>query len=345
MESVKEDNKKEEKYYVNLIFCKLSIGVIFTFVYIFANISLTLINRLIFQKFNFKFNFTLLFLQQLFCCIFFTFLGNTNETFRSKSGEISFKDFNKLKYQYVIFCFIFMANTLSSFIGNQLVLNTAMFLTLRKFVPVMNYIYDLFINKKDLPSYFGISVTLITLGTLLTGIDDFTADFLGYFVVFINNTVSVFFGQVSEKFKKQNGVSNLKLLIYCSYLATPILFFIIIFSGEFSRLIVFFKLQQEKSSYFIIQFAIIILINFLLCAILNSSFFLSNETNSSLFTQLLSNCKDIFISLFSLFILRDFKPTFKTLFGLIISTSGAMLFSIKSIMENIQFDKKEKKTA
>ena len=106
MESVKEDNKKEEKYYVNLIFCKLSIGVIFTFVYIFANISLTLINRLIFQKFNFKFNFTLLFLQQLFCCIFFTFLGNTNETFRSKSGEISFKDFNKLKYQYVIFCFI-----------------------------------------------------------------------------------------------------------------------------------------------------------------------------------------------------------------------------------------------
>ena len=32
----------------------------------------------------------------------------------------------------------------------------------------------------------------------------------------------------------------------------------------------------------------------LLCVVLNSSYLISNEKNSSLFTQLLSNCKDVY---------------------------------------------------
>ena len=76
-----------------------------------------------------------------------------------------------------------------------------------------------------------------------------------------------------------------------------------------------------------------------MCLILNSSFFISNEKNSSLFTQLLSNSKDIFLSLLSYFFLKNNKFTGKMILGLVISTIGAFLASTKSICDNLKFGK------
>ena len=81
-----------------------------------------------------------------------------------------------------------------------------------------------------------------------------------------------------------------------------------------------------------------------LTLILNSSFFISNEKNSSLITQLLANSKDIFISLISFVTLKNNKFSVKTVLGLCISTTGALLISVKSLCENVKSsDKKEKK--
>ena len=234
MKEVKQDKeKKEEVTYINLFCCKLAVGIFFTCIFILASASLTLVNRIAFLKYNFKFSFTILFIQQTFCCIFFTILGNTNEKFKSQSGEISFKDFLKLKYQYIFFSIIFIINNVIGIYANQLVVNTAMYLTLRKFLIVINLLYDLFINKKKLPGHFIYCVILITSGTLLTGIDDFSADYVGYVIVFMYNIIGTIYVQISDKFKKRNGVSNLKLLIYCSYLAAPILLTFIFVSSSF----------------------------------------------------------------------------------------------------------------
>ena len=346
MKEVRQDKEnrenKEEVTYINLFCCKLAVGIFFTCIFILASASLTLVNRIAFLKYNFKFSFTILFLQQTFCCIFFTILGNTNEQFKSQSGEISFKDFLKLKYQYIFFSIVFIINNVIGIYANQLVVNTAMYLTLRKFLIVMNLLYDLFINKKTLPGHFIYCVILITLGTLLTGIDDFSADYVGYVIVFMYNTIGTIYVQISDKFKKRNGVSNLKLLIYCSYLAAPILLTFLFVSGEYNRLIKYIENAEHLG-----QLCGLLLFNCLLCSILNSTLFISNEKNSSLFTQLLGNCKDILISFSSLIILKDFKPTFKTIAGLLISTSGAILFSMKSLLESIIIgggDEKTKKT-
>ena len=156
------------------------------------------------------------------------------------------------------------------------------------------------------------------------------------------NIIGTIYVQISDKFKKRNGVSNLKLLIYCSYLAAPILLTFIFVSGEYNRLVKYIKTSEHLG-----QLCGLLLFNCLLCFTLNSSLFISNEKNSSLFTQLLGNSKDILISFSSLIILKDFKPTFKTIAGLIISTSGAILFSMKSLLENIIIgggDEKNKKT-
>ena len=93
--------------------------------------------------------------------------------------------------------------------------------------------------------------------------------------------------------------------------------------------------------YYYYGFLFYLFISCSLCIILNSSFLLSNEKNSSLFTQLLSNSKDILFAFLSYFILKNNKLTIRIIIGLIISTAGALLISMKSLSENLKFEKME----
>jgi drug/metabolite transporter (DMT)-like permease len=280
-----------------------------------------------------------MFCQQFVCLILFACVGSRNETFTKQSGEISFRDFLKFKYDYLLFGFVFILNILSSFYGNQLVINVTMFVTLRKLVLVMLFVVDFFYGKKKITTLVMISIALMTIGTLLIGSDDFTADYLGYTMVIINNTLTIVYIKSTEGFKKKTKASNLKLLVYNSYLANPILLIAMFISGEYKQVGNFFfgDVPPFEGSYFSIFFVLVI--SCVMCLILNSSFFISNEKNSSLFTQLLSNSKDIFLSLLSYFFLKNNKFTGKMILGLVISTIGAFLASTKSICDNLKFGK------
>jgi len=337
------DLQNEPKSYINLGFCQLSIGIIFTYIYMICAILLNLINRIIYHTYNFQYNYCFMFCQQFVCLILFSCVGSKNETFSRQTGELSFKDFMRFKYDYLLFGFIFILNILSSFYGNQLVLNVSMFVTLRKLVLVMLFFVDFFIGKKKITMFTMFCIALITIGTLLIGSDDFTADYLGYLVVIINNTLTILYIKLTEGFKKKTGASNLKLLVYNSYLANPILIAAMFISGEYKKVIDFFfgDVPPFEGSYF--GYFFVLCISCIMCLILNSSFFISNEKNSSLFTQLLANSKDIFLSFLSFIFLKNNKLTFKIFLGLFISTLGALLASTKSICENLKFgrDKKE----
>lgn len=140
--------------------------------------------------------------------------------------------------------------------------------------------------------------------------------------------MTIVIGQISETVKKNYNITSVRLLIYNSYLVIPINMILAYYTGEFDRL--------SKFDNFSIEFFMYLIVSCLLTAVLNASFFISNEANSSLFTMLCSNCKDVFITLIAFFMLKDFDLSFKIVFGLLISTMGALLFSIKSIMENIK---------
>ena len=333
--------QNEPKSYLNLGFCELSIGIIFTYVYIICSVLLNLINRVIYHTYNFQFNFFFMFCQQLVCLILFAKVGSKNKTFKKQSGEISFKDFLKFKYDYLLFGFVFILNILSSFYGNQLVINVTMFVTLRKLVLVMLFFVDYFIGKKEFNQLTIICIVLMTIGTILIGSDDFTADYLGYAVVIVNNTLTIIYIKLTEGFKKKTGASNVKLLVYNSYLANPILLIAMFISGEYKKVGNFFfgDVPPFEGSYF--SFLFVLGISCLMCLILNSSFFISNEKNSSLFTQLLANSKDIFLSVLSYFFLKNNKFTFKMMIGLLISTFGAVLASTKSFCENVKYGKEK----
>ena len=66
---------------------------------------------------------------------------------------------------------------------------------------------------------------------------------------------------------------------------------------------------------------------------------MSNEKNSSLFTQLLSDTKYIFITILSYKVLKTFVFTWKNILGVAITTLAGIIITVNSIYNNIQIKK------
>jgi hypothetical protein len=347
------DNHKEEKSqksesnktYLNLGCCKINVGLIFTYIYIFTGALLNVINRIIFYNYSFRFNFTFAFLQQIMNLFLFTCVGNHSETFIKHAGKISFNNFYQFRYHYFLFTVIFAVNILINFYGNQLVKNVSMFLSLRKFNAVMLFIVDYFIGKKKIDFITILCIFLITGGSFIINSDTFSKDYFGYVVVLINNLATISSSKYSEVFRKKTGDSNLKLLIYNAYIINPLLFIGIFVTGEHKRLYQYFS--EENSAKIEGTFLGLFFYLFLSCffsVILNSSFFISNEKTSSLMTNLLTNTKSIFISAaLYLFDKQKNKLTFKMVFGLGMATVGAVFITSHSFWNNLKCNKKEDK--
>jgi len=331
--------KQEKKTYLNLYFCRVSYGIIYTYMFIGASMAINIVNRVIFLQYKFKFNFTLILLHQIFCICFFMTLSKTSSSFNKMAGKISFSDFLLLKYQYILYSLFFIFKTIVAFLGYQLVVNIPMYVSLRKLLTGMTFVYQYFFKKKKISNLNIIEVILLTAGAILTGLDDYSTDIKGYIAVFLKNTTGLINLEVSENFKKKNGVTNLKLLIYNSFLVIPILVITIFISGEYSRLKIYLNTEHNFYYYSLgIQLFFSCLIEFTT----NTSFFMSNEKNSSLFTQLLSDTKYIVITLISYSVLKSFTFTWKNVTGLCLSTLAAIIISTTTLYDNIQFQKPKK---
>lgn len=332
--------QQEKKRYINFFFCQISIGIISTYLYIIMSICMNMINRILFHTYKFRFNFTILFCQQFFCLVTFVILSYTSQTYRDKAGEISYADYKNLRKNYISFAIVFILNNLVGFIGSQLIVNTPMFLTLRKLVLVMIYLNDIFIGKKKLSCFTSTCVLVVTFGTILAGIEDFSADYVGYIIVIVYNALTVWYNKMTETFKRDTGVSNLKLLVYNSFLSCPILFVLIFATGEYKKLNIYLTGEKIFEGSYIGAFVYL----FFFCAFcvaLILSFFISNEKNSSLFTAMLSNSKDVIITGLSYFWLKGTKFTFCIIGGLLISTVGAVLIAVKSMYDNLRKKKSQ----
>ena len=299
-----ESKSIEKKKYVNLFICHLSVGIVFTYIFIICSITINIVNRIIFWKYKFKFNFTLILLQQIFCMVFFSVCSKYSKIFITQTGGVSMSDFWKLKYQYI---------------G-----------------------YRYFFKKKKISNINILVVILLTLGAFLTGIDDYSTDYKGYAMVFLKNMFNLINLEISENFKQKNGVTNLKLLVYNSFLSTPLLFITIFINGEFFKVINYFQEEHDFNYKYLIIYL------FLSCSIVmitNASFFISNEKNTSLFTQLVSDTKYIVITFISYFVLKSFAITWKNMTGIIISTIAAIIITINSLYNNIKINKNLKNCA
>ena len=341
---LKRHNKKT---YLNLYCCQINIGLIFTYIYIFVSASLNVINRILFQNYNFHFNFTLSLCQQFVSLLLYTFAGR-NKTFIKHAGQINFEDFWKYKKHYFAFAFIFMANILFNFYGNQMVDNVNMFLSLRKLNAIALFLMDIYIGKKKFSCVTVSSIILIVGGSFVIGYDKLDSNYLGYLVVIGNNIMSLLYTKYSEVFRSWTGFSNLKLLVYNAYICNPILLAGIFITGEYKRLLVYLTNNAEgieEKYYGYYGTALFLFLSCFFCFVLTSSFFISNEKISSLMTNLLNNSRTIFISA-SLYFFDSSKNelNLRMVIGLSMSTIGAIFINAENLINNLIFNtgKKDK---
>ena len=94
------------KTYLNLYCCQINVGLVFTYIYIFVSASLNVINRILFQNYNFHFNFTLSLAQQFTSLLLYTF-ASKSKTFIKHAGNINFEDsiFMEIKWFQMLICF------------------------------------------------------------------------------------------------------------------------------------------------------------------------------------------------------------------------------------------------
>jgi len=332
--------KQEKKSYLNLYCFKLSYGIIYTYMFIGASMAINIVNRVIFLQYKFKFNFTLMLFHQIFCICFFLTLSKTSKSFIEMAGKISFQDFMRLKYQYIFYTLFFIFKTVVAFLGYQLVVNIPMYVSLRKLLTGMTFVYQYFFKKRKISKLNILEVILLTIGAILTGMDDYSTDIKGYIAVFLKNTTGLINLEISENFKKKNGVTNLKLLIYNSFLIIPILLFAILISGEYTKLKIYFNKEHNFHYY---RLCIQLFLSCVIELTTNTSFFMSNEKNSSLFTQLLSDTKYIFITILSYRVLKTFVFTWKNILGVGITTLAGIIITVNSLYHNVQISKRKPK--
>jgi len=334
---------KGDNSYLNICCFELNIGLAFTYLYVISSSAINIINRIVFHNYEFNFNFTYSFLQQFASLLLFIMLRN-RESIKKNLGELSLSDFGKFKCYYLTFTLISILNTLMGFYGNQLVKNISMFLTLKKFTVVFLLIIDLFFAKKKISLITIICIFLMTVGSLLVGMDTFSNDYLGYILVFISDVIQIVYSKLIEVFRQHTGVSSLKLLIYNIFLSIPILIIGALITGEHQKIYTYLNGDKYGSDGTIYGLSTYLIMSCLCCAILLSSFFISNEKTSSLITNLLTNTKTVLISVIMYFFDKSKnKLSLLILAGLIMSTVGAIFINAESLFNNISIKKNNTK--
>ena len=339
-----EDNKKclgfihvdkNNNKYINLCICHLNLGLIFAYIYIIASSLSSIITRIIFHYYQFKFNFALFFLEQSICTIIFTIF--------KKDIQLDLQSFLKNIYFYIAFSTVYILNVLSVFYGHQLVINVSMYFSLKKLTPLMLFFIDCFIGKKKISMTTIVSIFLLVGGSILVAKDSFTKDYLGCGIVLISNVLTITYSKLTEIYHKVTGSTNIKLLIYNNYLTLPILFLGIFLTGEYRRIYAYFYGEENNGSegtymgltFYLFLYGIV-------CSVLTSSFFISNEKNSSLITKLISNARAVFVTVaLHIFDKNKNKLNMTILLGLILAIIGSILINIESILKNINKHKED----
>ena len=326
---------KNDKKYLNLGLCHLNFGFIFVYIYILASSLSSIITRIVCHSYNFKFNFTLFFFEQTVCTIIFSFFKN--------NIQIDFQTFLKNIYFYIIFSTIYILNVLSVFYGHQLVMNVSMYFSLKKLTPLMLFFIDCFIGKKKISIITILSIFLIVGGSILVAKDSFTKDYLGCGIVLISNILTITYSKLTEIYHKKTGYTNIKLLLYNNYLTLPVLLLGIFLTGEYKKIYEYINDSENNGSEGTFSGLIFYLFLYgIVCSVLTSSFFISNEKNSSLITKLLSNSRAIFVTVaLHIFDKDKNKLNATILFGLLLAIVGSILINIESIMKNINRQKEE----
>jgi len=226
--------------------------------------------------------------------------------------------------------FTFLLNVLSGMIALTKV-NIPMFLAIRRLASLAILLNNALFLGKQTSKTEVFAVSLISVGALIAGANDLNADFLGYFFIILNNVfTAIHFQLVKAESEKNPELDAASQSFYVSLLTIPALMLMCFFFEDPSVLQIYDK-QQGFLLYFVLSAV--------MGCVLTFSQNLCTMVNSPLATSITGNVKDIASTLLGLLLFPDVHINLWLCVGLVISLSGAMVYSYSRLKEQLDKNK------
>jgi solute carrier family 35 protein len=208
--------------------------------------------------------------------------------------------------------------------------NIPMFLAIRRLNALVVYISDVCIYRKPIKFLEFIGVFFISLGALLAGLADFTADYFGYALGMLNNFLTTTHLQLSKQASNRNpSLTAFTQTFYNAINSLPFLVGLCVYNTELAY---FSSVERPLGLYLMLVLAALIGI------LLSVSTALCNIVNSPIITSISGNMKDLFLTFIGLFMFGDVVLNNSLLFGLGLSLTGACVFSYSKLKDQLKRD-------
>ncbi|CAG9316015.1 unnamed protein product [Blepharisma stoltei] len=277
-------------------------------------------NKYLINNFNFKCSFIMLLIQ---CSIAILFIEGAR-----RKGV--YKDIPKMSITQMkrssIMTLAFMGNIIFGLIGMTYV-NLPMYVSLRKQSTVMVYISELYLFKKPIEKWSTVGVLMISLGAVISAINDYSSSLLGYLIVLTSNVMNTGLLYSAKKMKMEDSKNGaFAQLYYTAILSIPFILISIYYTKENVSL---------QSNPYLNSSEFLICLVVAGCMAFNNNFgcFLCATQNSPMATTVTGNVKDIVSVFIGLLAFSDVKPTPLFLTGIIFSATGALLYSATKLKD------------
>ena len=178
--------------------------------YAVTSVSLSFTNKAVFTVIGFHAPLVLLLLQFVFNVSTTPLINLLWPTkWRGKAWKIAgVPDFHWSDFKANLpLAFTFLANVSVGLYGLSKV-NIPMFLCIRRLTVLFVFLFDTLLLRKSTRTIEIICVGLISMGALVAGLNDLTADLFGYFLVMTNNVITTLQLYLNKKLSQANPNLN-----------------------------------------------------------------------------------------------------------------------------------------
>ncbi|XP_074643816.1 uncharacterized protein LOC141900705 [Tubulanus polymorphus] len=301
----KHEELKPEKSYVSL----------FVIGWFIAGLTLSNLNKYIFQQHNFNYPIRLS-VAQVFMCYLVTKIILERTSFREHHSKLEWKCWKKLSILSVIFCASVAIGNMGISFGS--VSFSKMILSI---TPVITAILSRIITKTKKTSITYLSMVPVCLGTLMCVLGE--TDFVWSALVANLLSATLKSGKTISQglLLKDENMNSLSLLYYISIPCVPMLIVVAFVTNQTPD-----ATSTELSSFATINVLFLLVLDGLVCAIYNVLTFLVTYHTHDLTVALLGNVMTVFNILLSVVIFGT-GLSVTSVCGMIVTLSGIWMYN------------------
>lgn len=279
----------------------------------FLNVAVTIMNKLFFHKFHFRFPVLISCSHMGVTCIF------SYWTVRKLNLPITIQ--KDQKKNLILFSILFMSNILTGNFGLRYV-SVSLVQVVRSTIPGITIALSIILLNKRYSLKHYLAIFLIVVGVILASLGEVEFHLTGFVSVVLVCFLSALKSVLSNKFLIGSmSFHPFVLLYYMSLFSFLQLYVISIVIGELQDA-VYWWLENGSAGLFIF-----LLTNSLFAFLLNVSNFYTNQKTSALTVTVIGNLKHIITIVLSI-IIFDTPLTMLNIFGTVVTVIGAGIYSI-----------------